>query len=84
MKASARFGLVNVCTSVSETRGVIGAGVGRLEVDQVAHVNFKGIGEAAQKVESHVHGAVLDLPNVRLVRANHEGKLALGQPLLLP
>ena len=56
----------------------------RLEVDQVAYVNFKGIGEAAQNVESHVHRAVLDLPNVRLVRANHEGKLALGQPLLLP
>lgn len=56
----------------------------RLEVDQVAYVNFEGIGEAAQNVKSHVHGAVLDLPNVRLARANHEGKLALGQPLLLP
>lgn len=84
MKASARFGLVNVCTSFSETRGVIGAGAGRLEVDQVAHVHFKGIGEAAQNVEANVYGAVLDLPDVRLIRANHEGKLALGQPLLLP
>ena len=56
----------------------------RLEVDQVAYVNFEGIGEAAQNVKSHVHGAVLDLPNVRLARTNHEGKLALGQPLLLP
>lgn len=71
------------CASYLGTLAIAG-GLCRLEVDQVAYVNFKGIGEAAQKVESHVHGAVLDLPNVRLVRANHEGKLALGQPLLLP
>ena len=55
-----------------------------LEVDQVAHVHLKGIGEAAQNVESHVHSAVLDLPDVRLIRADHQGKLALGQSLLLP
>lgn len=55
-----------------------------LEVDQVAHVHLKGIGQTAKDVEANVYGAVLDLPNVRLVRADHEGKLALGQPLLLP
>lgn len=57
---------------------------GQLEVDQVAHVHFKGVGQAAQDVETDVHGAVLDLPDVRLIRADHQGKLALGQPLLLP
>lgn len=59
-------------------------GLCQLEVDQVAHVHFKGIGQAAQDVEAHVHGAVFDLPNVRLIRANHQSKLALGQPLLFP
>lgn len=83
-KVSAQFGLVGVCASFSETRGIIGAGAGQLEVDQVAHVYLKGIGQAAQDVEADVDGAVFDLPNVRLVRADHQGKLALGQPLLLP
>ena len=58
--------------------------MGGLERNKVAHFHSNAIGNAAKQVNANVYAAVLDFPNMRLIRAGHQSKLALGEALPLP
>ena len=56
----------------------------RLEVDKLPNLHAKTVGNATKKVDSHAYGSVFDMPDMRLVGARHQSKLALGEALPLP
>ena len=52
-----------------------------LEVDEIAHSNAKRSGKALKQVDADVDASGFYLPEMGLVRACHEGELALREPL---
>ena len=55
-----------------------------LKSDKRTHLDVQAVGDTAQQIEPDADTAVLDFPDMRLVRASHQGKLTLGEALPLP
>lgn len=55
-----------------------------LKFDKRTHLNVQAIGDTTQQIEPDADTAVLDFPNMRLIRTGHQGKLTLGEALPLP
>lgn len=59
-------------------------GIHCLEFDKRTHLDAQTVGDTAQQIKPNTDAAVLDFPNMRLIRAGHQSKLALGEALPLP
>lgn len=55
-----------------------------LEFNKRTNFDVQAVGDATQQIESNADAAVLDFPNMRLIRTGHQGKLTLGEALPLP
>ncbi len=53
------------------------------EGQQIAHRRAQRVGDATQVVDAHADPACFNAPDVGLAAADHKGKLALGQALLV-
>ena len=60
------------------------APVPTLELDKRTHLDTQTVGDTTQQIEPNADAAVLDFPNMRLIRTGHQGKLTLGEALPLP
>ena len=59
-------------------------GIRCLEFDKRTNFDVQAVGDATQQIEPNADAAVLDFPNMRLIRTGHQGKLTLGEALPLP